>query len=89
MPRIIDRPNCAEPWTPEDLELVAAGLKAGRTIPELARAMGRSQEAIRAKAWKAGLLPPRKKKGPSLASRNETGPAVTGWECPSSPVVDH
>jgi hypothetical protein len=61
MPRLTERQNCAAPWTPEDFELVAAGLKVGRTIPELAKAMGRSQEAIRSKAWKAGLLPSRKR----------------------------
>ena len=63
MPRIPDRPNYAARWTAEDQARVAAELKAGRTIPEIAKAMGRSQEAVRSKAWKAGLLPARKRNG--------------------------
>jgi len=42
---------------------MTAQIKAGRTIPEVAKAMGRSQEAVRNKAWKAGLLPTRKRNG--------------------------
>jgi hypothetical protein len=62
MTRIFERPNYAVRWTTEDYDLVAAELRAGRTIPEIAKAMGRSQEAVRAKAWKAGLLPGRVRK---------------------------
>ena len=31
----------------------------GKTVPEIAKVMGRSQEAVRAKAWVRGLLPVR------------------------------
>ena len=49
-------------WTTEDFELLAASVKEGRPIAEIAKSMGRSQEAVRCKAWQGGLLPPRKKK---------------------------
>jgi len=62
MPRITDRPNYAARWTPAEFEQLVAELKAGRTVPEIAKAMGRSQEAIRTKAWQAGLLPSRRRK---------------------------
>ena len=61
MPRITDRPNYAVPWSAKDLAIMTAQIKAGRTIPEVAKAMGRSQEAVRNRAWKAGLLPTRKR----------------------------
>lgn len=64
MPRITDRPNYAVPWSADDLAIMTAEIKAGRTIAEVAKAMGRSQEAVRNKAWKAGLLPSRKRKFP-------------------------
>lgn len=62
MPRLSTRPNYASRWTAGDFELLAAGLKAGRSIAEIAKAMGRSQEAVRCKAWQGGLLPQRGKK---------------------------
>jgi hypothetical protein len=56
MPRLANLPNCAAPWTPEALGDLAEMLRAGQTIPEIAKIMGRSQEAIRNKAWRMGLL---------------------------------
>ena len=61
MPRVTDRPSYGVRWTVEDLARVAADFKAGHTIPDIAKAMGRSQEAVRSKLWKAGLLPSRKR----------------------------
>ena len=61
MPRL-DRPNGAALWTAEDFQLVADMLDAGNSMREIAIALGRSQEAVRNKAWRRGLLPPRPKK---------------------------
>jgi hypothetical protein len=62
VPRLFNHRNYASPWTNEDFELLAASVKDGRPIAEIAKSMGRSQEAVRCKAWQGGLLPPRKKK---------------------------
>ena len=59
MPPLGDRPNFNAPWTDELFAELEGHLKAGRTIPEIAKIMGRSQEAIRNKAWRRRLLPPR------------------------------
>ena len=62
MPRLFDWPNYARPWTPEEFTKLTALLGAGETIPDIAKEMGRSQEAVRNKAWKIGLLKPRSRK---------------------------
>jgi len=62
MPRMIDRPKYASRWTAEDFRLLEIALKEGRTISEIAKTLGRSQEAVRNKAWQKGLLPSRKQK---------------------------
>jgi hypothetical protein len=46
MPRITNRPNYAARWTPEEFEQMAAALRAGRTIAEIAKAMGRSAQRL-------------------------------------------
>jgi predicted transcriptional regulator len=63
MHRLTDRANFKSPWTDELLNQLAEMLAAGRTIPEIAKEMGRSQEAVRGKAWKHGLLTERKRRG--------------------------
>ena len=60
--RLSSKPNYATRWTLEDFDLLDTALKDGRPIAEIAKAMGRSQEAVRCKAWQGGLLPSRKKK---------------------------
>ena len=66
--RLFSKPNYAARWTSEDYDLLDTALKDGRPIAEIAKAMGRSQEAVRCKAWQGGLLPPRKKKQVPVAS---------------------
>ena len=60
--RLLSKPNNAMRWTAEDFDLLDKALKEDRSSPEIAKAMGRSQEAVRGKAWQGGLLPSRKKK---------------------------
>jgi DNA-binding NarL/FixJ family response regulator len=60
MVRLMDRTNYKAPWTNEQVAELTVMLAAGRTIREIADAMGRSQEAVRGKAWKLGLLADRK-----------------------------
>jgi hypothetical protein len=59
MTRLTKKPNFRVPWTEEQFEALAAMLDDGKTVPEIAKVMGRSQEAVRAKAWVRGLLPVR------------------------------
>jgi hypothetical protein len=61
VPRLSHHRNYASRWTDEDVALVVASLKEGRTNAEIAKMTGRSQEAVRSKAWANGLLPSRKK----------------------------
>jgi predicted transcriptional regulator len=55
MPRLINKPNFKAPWTEEHYATLAEMVIAGRTIPEIAKAMGRSQESVRNKIWQRGL----------------------------------
>ena len=59
MPMLTHRPNFKTPWTDEQFKTLVDLLAAGQTIPEIAKTMGRSQEGVRAQAWKRGLLPGR------------------------------
>jgi len=59
IPRLIDRPNYMSRWSTDEIDLLAAKLREGVTIREIATEMGRSQEAVRGKAWQHGLLPKR------------------------------
>jgi hypothetical protein len=59
---LFDRPNYAARWTDDQFQKLADMLSDGRPIPEIAKALGRSQEAVRNKAWQRGLLPPKTKK---------------------------
>ena len=52
----LNRARAASLWSDADLELLKVSLQEGRTIPDIAKMMGRSQEAVRGKAWKGGLL---------------------------------
>ena len=61
MPRMFDRPNYAVRWTDEQFEQLAEMLSGGRPIPEIAKVLGRSQEAVRNKAWQRALLPTKTK----------------------------
>ena len=54
-----DRSNHLKPWHSDDIEQLAELIFAGRTIPEMANALGRSQEAIRKKANDLDFLPKR------------------------------
>jgi len=63
VPRLRDRPNFKAPWTEEQIATLKRKLAAGETIREIAAEMGRSQEAVRGKAWKVGLLAERKRAG--------------------------
>ena len=56
MARLSDLSNSRSPWTEEDFARLRELLSAGQAIPEVAKAMGRSQEAVRNKAWQRGLL---------------------------------
>ena len=60
-PRANPHANTKEPWTDELIAELTDMLAAGRSIPEIAAEMGRSQEAVRGKAWKHGLLSPKKR----------------------------
>ena len=62
MPRI-DRPNAQAPWTDQEFERLAELIRGGKSIPEIAVTLGRSQEAVRNRARLRGLLQPRKKAG--------------------------
>ena len=62
MPRMFDRPNYAVRWTDEQFEQLAEMLSKGRPVPEIAKVLGRSQEAVRNKAWQRGLLPAKARK---------------------------
>jgi len=56
MPRLADRPNYAQRWTEDQSEQLTALLGAGRSMRDIPEALGRSQEAVRNRAWKMGLL---------------------------------
>lgn len=53
MPRLFDRPKYAR-WTPEEVAQLTKSLEAGESISAIAMALGRSQEAVRNKAWQRG-----------------------------------
>lgn len=42
-------------WTAEELDKLCAAFSMGRSVPEIARDLGRSQEAVRGKAQRLGL----------------------------------
>ena len=46
-------------WNADDIEELGGHLFSGRTIAQIAIAMGRSQEAVRAKAQALDMLPKR------------------------------
>ena len=54
----------SEPWTYDELASLKKLLADGRTMREAARLLGRTEEATRVQAAKAGLLP-------TLKRRNE------------------
>ena len=49
----------AKPWNAEDIEELGGMLFNGKTIPQIANAMGRTQEAVRGKAQALDMLPKR------------------------------
>lgn len=55
----ISRPNHTKPWNADDLDRLKLLIGEGRSIPELAKLLGRSQEAVRTKANDLDLLPKR------------------------------
>ena len=42
-------------WTAEELDKLCAAFSMGRPVPDIARDLGRSQEAVRGKAQRLGL----------------------------------
>ncbi len=54
-----NRPNHTKPWHADDIEQMAALIFEGRSIPEMASILGRSQEAVRTKANHLDMLPKR------------------------------
>jgi hypothetical protein len=60
MQRLSDRPNYRGPWSQDDLDRLAEMIAAGSDVPEIADSMGRTQEAIRNRASKSGLLKKRR-----------------------------
>jgi hypothetical protein len=67
MPNLTDKPNYRVLWSQEDLARMADMLAGGHTIPEIAKVMGRSQEAVRNRATSAGLMKQRKFRAPRPA----------------------
>jgi hypothetical protein len=61
--KVTDRPSSRQPWTVECLEALSEALGRGESIPDIAGRMGRSQEALRKRAQKSGMLPTRGNKG--------------------------
>jgi len=55
MMTILNRPNNGKRWDVEDDADLARRVAEGQFIPEIARGMGRSQEAIRTRANILGL----------------------------------
>ena len=54
-----NRTNHTKPWHADDIEQMAELIFAGRSIPEMADVLGRSQEAVRTKANDLDFLPKR------------------------------
>lgn len=54
-----NRSNHTKPWHADDIEEMAALIFQGRSIPEMAQALGRTQEAVRTKANELNFLPKR------------------------------
>jgi hypothetical protein len=65
----ISRTNAGAAWTAEDLQELANLVETGTPIPTIAQRIGRSQEAIRGQAQRAGLLRRRGRSG--VESRSE------------------
>ncbi|MES2905196.1 MAG: hypothetical protein V4696_13500 [Pseudomonadota bacterium] len=53
------RANHTKPWDADDIDQLAALIFARKTIPQIADALGRSQEAVRTKANDLDFLPKR------------------------------
>ena len=58
-----DQPNYRMPWEEGDLRQLAELIADGKPIKEIALEMGRTQEAVRNRAWKSGLLQRRRLRG--------------------------
>ena len=56
MPPLSNKPNYRMPWAEADDEQLKAMLALGEGIPAIAKCLGRSQEAVRNRAWKRGIL---------------------------------
>ncbi len=46
-------------WDPEEIERMESSLRAGKSVPQIAAMLHRTQEAVRAKARLLDLLPKR------------------------------
>ena len=70
-----NRSNHTKPWHADDIEQMAELIFAGRTIPEMANILGRSQEAVRAKANDLDFLPKRTRRKSVSAQDAMTDPS--------------
>lgn len=48
-----------EPWNADELDRLCALITLGKSVPEIAKLFGRSQEAVRCKAQQLGRTRPR------------------------------
>lgn len=61
-----NRSNHTKPWQADDIQQLADLIVQGRSIPEMANSLGRSQEAVRTKANDLNFLPKRaRRKAPA------------------------
>ena len=51
---LLNRPQHRQPWTAEEIDQLCASLSLNRPIREIARGLGRSQEAVSTKARQLG-----------------------------------
>ena len=56
MRNLAARANYRAPWSSEDQGRLEGMLAEGKTVAEIAREMERTQEGVRNRAWKSGLL---------------------------------
>ena len=53
---LAERANYRAPWSGQDQSRLEGLLAEGKTVAEIAREMERTQEGVRNRAWKSGLL---------------------------------
>lgn len=73
MPFLKNRTNHTKAWLAEDIAQMADLIASGRSIPDMADILGRSQEAVRTKANDLNLLPKRARR--KTVDKSEMVPA--------------